>query len=184
MKSFKISGVLIYLFALVIVLFLYFSFVFTPLKQNTDSLNAQHAANTAQLAALEENLRNIDAMRASVEDLRGKIEEESSLSPLGSDMLSKDLSKGLNTSGAKFRSLSVSSSSEESSAQSLVQTAGVSMAVSGTAAQLQALAEYFETGTTGVYYINSISYSSEESGLLQANLEMTFYYYLTEAASP
>ena len=54
----------------------------------------------------------------------------------------------------------------------------------GTAAQLQALAEYFETGTTGVYYINSISYSSEESGLLQANLEMTFYYYLTEAASP
>lgn len=184
MKSFKISGVLIYLFVLVIALFLYFSFVFSPLKQTTDSLNMQHISNTAQLASLEESLRNIDAMRADVQELQDKIAEESSLSPLTSSMLSKDLSRGLDTSGAKFRNLSVSASSEENSAQSLVQTTSISMTVFGTANQLQALAEYFETGTTGVYYINSFSYATEESGQLQASLEMTFYYYLTEAASP
>lgn len=185
MKGLKISGVLLYLFGLVLVLLLYFYYVFTPLTGKVAQLDAEHTQNTAQLQMFEQQIQKKDELKNKISAMQSELDNLNRGTSVSGKNVAEDIGTACSSSGVTPDSIQVGNETvikgKSSSNGDPLCSVIVNLQTVCTDAQLLQLLNYFEGQSKGAYFVNSVSYSWGQDKSL-AGLTLTLYYFGSEAA--
>lgn len=182
MKSFRISGIVVYLLAFVVAALLYFNYMYIPMSAQIDKLNLEHTRDMAQISQYEMQLSRIDSLRANVAELDEKLQKARENSFVQPGETGDDVDKAFQACGLQPTSVSVSDVAEDTSG--VVSSEGqplcrltVSLSFQSDVPRLLSLLDYFENQSQGAYFVDSLSQSAGEDGALTVSLAMTLYFF-------
>jgi len=186
MKSVKISGVLLYLFAFALVLLLYFNYLFMPLSQQVAALNLEHNADTAQMQAYDEQISKITDLKQTIADTKTKLAKAALNTEVTGKTAAEDVALALKASGAAPQSVAVSDETVDktktSSDGKALCSVTIDLKVACTNAQLLKLLNYYEKQSKGIYYVNTVAYTQVAPTV--ASMKITLYYFSAVSVKP
>lgn len=185
MKSLKISGVLMYLFGLVVLLLLYFYLVFTPMTVQVAKLDAAHQQNTAQIQMYEQQNQQKDKLESKISELQSELDTLNQNANVNGNTVAEDIGKACEFAGIKPISIqvgdeTVNKSKTSSSGQPLC-SVPVNLEATCSETQVQNLLDYFENQSHGAYYVNTVNYAFGQKPS-SAQFTLTLYYFGTGEA--
>lgn len=185
MKKRKISGFLLYLLLLVAILLLYFNYLFLPLGQKISVLATQHLADEAQLEAYDDDLRNMDRLRARTSELERTLSGQKADRPLTGEEIADDLIEGFGAAGIRPSNIQVGEQAAKGGAKSSdgrsLCAVPVTLSFSCSAEQLNRFLRYCEQQSRGAYHVEKGSASAQDK-TLSVSLSLSLYYFGTAPA--
>ena len=184
MKSIKISGVLLYLFGLVLVLLLYFNYVFIPLNGKISDLNELHYQNIEQVNLYKNNLANINNLKNSISNKEQKLKIERNNLEIKGNYIAEDVGKMSNLLGVPIKLVSVDTGNKTDNSSNdgkQLLSADIQLNFICTNDDLSKIVNYFENQSKGIYSINNIRFLTDNNKL-NTNLNLTLYYFAAEDA--
>jgi hypothetical protein len=179
MKNLKISGVLIYLFCFVLVLLLYFNFVFTPLSGKVSSLDLAHSANATQMQTYDRQISKIEDLKKKIAEMQSQIQQANTTAAVTGKNVSEDIGAAFTAAGITPRDISVEDEvpdkTKTSSDGKPLCSVLIVLKTDCTQTQMQTILNYFENQSSGVYYVNTVAYNTQDK--LPYSLSLTLYYF-------
>ena len=189
MKKTKVSGVLIYLLALVLVLLLYFYTVYTPLTAKVGALDLEHARNTEQITQYEQLIPQKEAIQAKIDALQAELDTQKSTDSITGKTVAEDVAAACRAAGVTPLNVQVTAEvpvkGKTASGGKQLYSVPVSVAADCSREQVQKLVDYFEKQSPGGYYVDSAEWKqdAQHPGVYSLTLTMTLYYFGTGTAS-
>ena len=149
--------------AVIIILCIVFMFlVQAPFSEKIDKYNADHASAQSQIALFEDYLARADEVEAKIAKMKEEYNEESKKLHVNATEFPNDVRNMVNQLNIQLDSVSSSEGSTDSAGR--VSSTGdplyvstISLAFSGTEADLLSALDYFEIESDGSYYVESLT---------------------------
>ena len=149
--------------AVIIILCIVFMFlVQAPFSEKIDKYNADHASAQSQIALFEDYLARADEVEAKIAKMKEEYNEESKKLHVNATEFPNDVRNMVNQLNIQLDSVSSSEGSTDSAGR--VSSTGdplyvstISLAFSGTEADLPSALDYFEIESDGSYYVESLT---------------------------
>lgn len=181
MKSLKVSGIVFYLFGLVLALLLYYYLFFIPQSAAVKELDLLHTQRAEQIEEYNAQLAGLDELKTRVGSLREQVENGSLKNAVTAQNVSEDVAAACAAAGVTPSSVQTGGENVDpnhlSSDGKPLCSVSVNLALSCPNDRLLALLNYFETTSPGAYYVEKADWKNGGAGQQTAAVTMTLYYF-------
>lgn len=181
MKNTKVSGLVFYLFGLVIVLLIYYYVAFIPFSAQIKELDKSHAQATEQVAEYNTQLLRLNELQSKIAGLKADADSGSLKSTVTAGNVADDVNAACTAVGVVPSSLQSSAENVDknklSSGGKPLCSVSVSLNLQCGNAQLLDLLNYFENTSRGAYYVEKVSWTNGGPTQQSAQIAMTLYYF-------
>ena len=183
MKLLKISGVLLYLFCMVLAIMLYFNYVFTPLNSKIDLLDKEHTADTAQMHSYDQQILKMNDLQSKIAKMQSQLKQETTATTVTGKNVAEDIGAACTSAGIVPQAITVADEVIDKTKTSVTKkplcSVIIDLQTNCTDTQLQGLLSYFENLSKGAYYVNTITDTKGKDKSV-VNLSLTLYYFSSE----
>lgn len=181
MKNGKVSGIVLYLFGLVLVLLVYYYFFFIPQSAKMKDLDSRHTQAAAQLESYDKQLSKLDELKSRVQALQAEVDNGSLKSAVTAQNAAEDIAAGCRSAGVLPSSVQTGGENADknrlSSDGKPLCSVSVTLALQCSNEQLLSLLNYFENTSQGAYYVEKSSWTNNGTNQQTAAVTMTLYYF-------
>lgn len=187
----KIPGYILGILGIVLAFALFTSLVLMPYLQKKPEMDADHEAAVAQIAEYEATIANRDSVIADIEEMTKQWETYKKQMYIDADTTIDDLQKIFAEQSIFVTSLA--RTEETKDAQGITSSTGaplysvqLTLAFKAAPEKLLELLKYFEGGSNGCYYIDTMTCSAgdgENDKGLTVNMSVTLYYFVDEVVA-
>lgn len=189
----KIPAFLLWLLLIVVVVVIFVSFVLMPYLQKKPKMETEHQQAVNQIQQYETTLANKASVEEEISKLSQQWETYRKQMYVDANTTIDDLQKAFANEGVFLKSLT--RAAEAKSTEGITSATGaplysvaLNMSFTASPQKVLNLLNYFESGSNGCYYIDSLACSDageEAEGDMTVNMNATLYYFVdTDSTQP